>query len=250
MKLRKPTQNLIVDAAAFVAFALMLATGFVLRYMLPPGSGGPVGAHGGGAREYLTVWGLSRHEWGDLHYWFSLALMALLAVHLILHWAWISSMVRGRAREGSGRRVALGVLGLVGVIALIAAPLLSPVEQHQRERAAPQQDRRAPEAPLAPPADGSETPDTSATSERRGEGFGPGLTGERRQHRIRGVADFIDEYSFLAEAAARCGYSPAEFIRMFDLPAATGLRTRLGRLEAAGALSVEEVRALCAERDP
>jgi hypothetical protein len=228
MRIRKPTQNLIVDAAAFVALALMLATGFVLRYMLPPGSGGAVGMHGAGAREYLTLWGLTRHEWGDVHYWASLALMALLALHLVLHWSWIASMVRGRAREGSGRRVALGVLGLLGVIALVAAPLLSPVEQQQRQPGGA--------TPLA-------APDTAATSDADGPTRG-------RHHRIRNIAEFIDGQTTLAEAAARCGGDAAAFRRRFSLPPETPLRARLGRLEQDGMLTVHEVRQACAERDP
>lgn len=227
--MRKPTQNLIVDAAAFVALALMLGTGFLLRYVLPPGSGSAVGAHGTGAREYLTVWGLSRHEWGDVHYWVSLILMALLALHLVLHWSWISSMVRGRSREGSGRRVALGVLGLVGVIALVAAPLLSPVEQQQRQPGRT--------APLA-------APDTTAAT---GDADGPT---RGRYHRIRDVAEFIDAQTTLAEAAARCGADAAAFRRRFGLPHDEPLRSRLGRLEGAGLVTVEEVRRACAERDP
>jgi hypothetical protein len=38
-------------------------------------------------------------------------------------------MVRGQQREGSGIRVALGLVGLVAILVLAAAPLFSPVER-------------------------------------------------------------------------------------------------------------------------
>lgn len=243
--MRKPTQNLIVDAAAFVAVALMLGSGFVLRYSLPPGSGSPTGAHGGGAREYLTVWGLTRHEWGDLHYWFSLALMGLLALHLVLHWQWISSMVRGRPKEGSGRRVALGFLGLAGVILLVIGPLLSPVERHEREGVSQRHERsRAPLAPAeAEPAGPEAAPLAEDETIRTHE---PGM---RQPPQLRDLEQFIRGDTFVGEAAARCGMTPAQFMDHFDLPAGTTLTTPLRRLQAAGHLTLADVRRVCARRD-
>jgi len=66
----------------------------VVRYVLPPGSGG----RGGGGRR---VWGLSRHEWGDIHFYLAVAAVLLLVVHLALHWAWVCRMVRAMV-GGSG----------------------------------------------------------------------------------------------------------------------------------------------------
>jgi hypothetical protein len=89
-----------------------------MRYVLPPGSG-----------RRVAIWGLDRHGWGDLHFWIAVAFFALLALHLVLHWKWIVCVVRGRPREGSGIRVGLGLIGLVAVVALALAPLLTPVER-------------------------------------------------------------------------------------------------------------------------
>jgi hypothetical protein len=117
--------NFVIDTVAFVAFVLLTTTGVLMRYLLPPGSG-----------HYTTIWGLDRHEWGGIHFWISVVLVAVLATHLVFHGRWIVSVVTGRSRrESSGLRAGLGVVGLVAVIALAMAPLVTSVEK--RSTAAP-----------------------------------------------------------------------------------------------------------------
>ena len=94
--MRRPALNLVVDAIAFAGFMFMTASGVLLRFVLPPGSG-----------HRTSIWGLNRHEWGGIHYWTAVALLAALSVHVVLHGKWIVHMVRGQQREGSGIRVAL-----------------------------------------------------------------------------------------------------------------------------------------------
>lgn len=121
--MKRPTLNLVVDSVAFAGFVLLTSTGVLLRYVLPPGSG-----------RYTTLWALDRHEWGQIHFWISMVFLACLAVHLFGHRRWIASVIRGRPREGSGVRVALGVIGLLAVLAAAAAPFLAEVDREQPER--------------------------------------------------------------------------------------------------------------------
>jgi len=136
MRLNRPKVNLVIDLVAFVGAVFLIVTGLVLEYTLPPGSGRlgteGFGVHGGPHRSVLLLWGLSRHEWGNIHYWTALVLMAALSLHLLLHWQWIACMIKGKPREGSGIRVALGVLGLLSLLALALAPFLSPTVQMPR----------------------------------------------------------------------------------------------------------------------
>jgi uncharacterized membrane protein HdeD (DUF308 family) len=124
--MRRPVWNLVVDAVAFAAFVLLTATGVLMRYALPPGSG-----------RHTTVWDLDRHGWGALHFAIAVVFLAALAVHLVLHWRWIANAIRGRPREGSGWRMALGLIGLLALLALAAAPFVAPVEQRQPEGRGP-----------------------------------------------------------------------------------------------------------------
>ncbi len=115
--MKRSKLNFTFDAIAFAGFVFLTTTGVLMRYALPPGS-----------RRFKTIWGLDRHEWGDIHFWISIVFLGLLAMHLVLHWRWIINIITGRPREGSGLRAGLGIVGIVGLLALAIAPLLSPVD--------------------------------------------------------------------------------------------------------------------------
>ena len=115
--------NLIIDIVAFIGFVVLTTTGVLMRYILPPGSG-----------HYSTIWSLDRHDWGGIHFWISVIFFLILALHLILHWRWIVSVITGRPREGSGFRLGLGIVGLVAVIALAISPLLTIVERSVNQK--------------------------------------------------------------------------------------------------------------------
>ncbi len=115
--MRRTDINFIIDMTAFIGFVVMTITGILMRYVLPPGSG-----------HHSTIWSLDRHEWGDIHFWISVVFFSLLALHLVLHWRWVVSVVTGRPREGSGFRAGLGIIGLLAAIALALSLFLSPVE--------------------------------------------------------------------------------------------------------------------------
>lgn len=105
--------NFWVDLAMFAAMAAAAGIGLVLKYVLPPGSGGGRGFRGGrglsdgpGADGALLLLGLTRHEWGDIHFYVSLVLVALLAAHIVLHWTWIKCRLKALLKtgdEGSAR---------------------------------------------------------------------------------------------------------------------------------------------------
>ena len=70
----------------------------------------------------MTLFGMSRHDWGNLHLYLSFFLIALTLAHLILNYAFIKNAIAG------GRRTTVVLLALVGII-LISVLLLWPVEQ-------------------------------------------------------------------------------------------------------------------------
>jgi Domain of unknown function (DUF4405) len=129
--LRRKTANTVVDLAALAAFVLLVATGLVLEVRLPPGSGSAEGGVGARASErpVALVLGLTRHDWGELHFWVAVALFAVLALHVVLHWAWFRSLLRRQGRpEGDPIRAVLGGLGLVCLLGAAAVPMLAPRE--------------------------------------------------------------------------------------------------------------------------
>jgi hypothetical protein len=129
--------NFAIDAFAFAAFLALLSTGLLLSYVLPPGSGSLEGfgqGHGVERRPINLVWSLTRHEWGSIHFWIAVGLVAILATHLALHWKWITCVVRGNRSDASGLRFGLGLAATTALVVLIAMPLFAPVTQQTRSQ--------------------------------------------------------------------------------------------------------------------
>jgi Domain of unknown function (DUF4405)/Planctomycete cytochrome C len=77
--------NIIIDLIAAFLFLGMITTGYLLHFPLPPGS-----------NKTLSLWGYTRHQWGEFHFWISLGLLAVLVVHLVLHWNWVVTVIGKR----------------------------------------------------------------------------------------------------------------------------------------------------------
>ena len=126
--MKRTNLNFVIDGVAFAALLILLSSGMVLEFQLPPGSGDrvPMGSgHGAWSRQVVTLWSWTRHEWGAFHYWGALALCGVLAAHVLLHWKWILCVVRGKESSASGFRLGIGAVSLAFFCLLCAAPLMS-----------------------------------------------------------------------------------------------------------------------------
>jgi len=90
---KRTALNFIVDLISFVNLLGLGFTGFIIKFILPPGSGGHgQGFRGGrGQGEVKLFWSMSRHEWGDIHFYLAVLFVFLIVVHIILHWGWIKN---------------------------------------------------------------------------------------------------------------------------------------------------------------
>lgn len=96
---RQARLNFSLDSLMFVAFILVNLSGLIVWKALP--SGGYRGGRNPAFR--AAVLGLTRHEWNDLHLWVGLAIIAILTVHVSLHWKWIVCMLRRYAQDATCR---------------------------------------------------------------------------------------------------------------------------------------------------
>jgi hypothetical protein len=96
----------------------MLGTGLLMAYRLPPGSRGGSG---------LTVLGMDRHEWGDVHLWISYIFIAAVIVHLGMNWTWLNKI----AASMKPMRLLGGLLAGVLIIVLL---LVLPVNNRRLSR--------------------------------------------------------------------------------------------------------------------
>ena len=102
--------NLLFDLLAAAALLAMLATGYILRFPLPPTT-----------NRTHELWGMARHEWGAVHSWVSLAFLAVLFIHVVLHWEWIFATVRRRftsskAEPNDKLRAGIVTLALLAIL--------------------------------------------------------------------------------------------------------------------------------------
>ncbi|MBU2590524.1 MAG: DUF4405 domain-containing protein [Nitrospinota bacterium] len=114
--MKRYTINFIIDTIAFIDFIFLATTGILVRYILPKGSG-----------SYITVWGLDRHGWGDIHFWLALIFLTMILIHIILHWDWTVCMIRGNSDKSSDIRIMAALFAFLLILILAVAPLISPV---------------------------------------------------------------------------------------------------------------------------
>lgn len=116
--MRKADLNFAVDLTAFILFLFLISTGLLIYFILPAGSG------------HLTIWGMNRHAWGDVHFWVAVGFLSMIAVHLILHWNWIISMItRSKSSQPmSKKRLIITLTALIIAILFAVAPYFSSIE--------------------------------------------------------------------------------------------------------------------------
>jgi len=74
--------NALIDILLFILFIPTAVSSFILYFYLPSG-GGKVASE---------IWGLTRHNWTEIHYYIGFAFIALMVIHLLFHWKWIKNL--------------------------------------------------------------------------------------------------------------------------------------------------------------
>jgi len=215
--MKRNTLNFVIDTAAAMVMSGLIATGLVIRFVLPPGSGS--------RRE---LWGLGRHDWGDIHFQMAVAVGAVVILHVALHWQWVCVITlrclpgrtEGRTPPTPLRRNLTGVafvallVGLFGGFVWVASARVQDVrggaEGHVPDSAA-----RA--GPIGPGKDAA-----------RGSDQGESLS-------IRGSMT-------LKEAADACGITVQTARARLGLPPDVSDDQRLGRLSAQHGFSMSQAR--------
>ena len=96
--------NFILDSVSFIILLSLTFTGYVIRYVLPPGTGGLGRAlHDGGGRgvNIKELWSMTRHEWGSIHFHLAVVFVVLMIVHIIMHWSWVKCYLKSVVRRSS-----------------------------------------------------------------------------------------------------------------------------------------------------
>jgi len=85
--MKKTDWQYLVDTLLFLCIVGIASIGFLMGLVIPKG---PSAAES--AKYFL---GLHRHQWGNIHFYLSIAFTVLVIIHLIFSWRWI----KGKARH-------------------------------------------------------------------------------------------------------------------------------------------------------
>ena len=112
--MKRAKLNLIIDALLLLCIAGIVGIGLLIKYVLVPGY-----QHWEiyGRNVSLFFWSLDRHQWGTIHFIVGLVFLALLVLHVVLHWSMIVSIYRKLIPNRFARWVA--ALILLGVTVLL-----------------------------------------------------------------------------------------------------------------------------------
>jgi hypothetical protein len=107
MERRTMNKNVALDALAYFCFCALAGTGLLLEFRLCEDTSG-------------TILGIAAEDWRDIHELVAYLFIAVIVLHLVLHWAWI--------RKLATTHLWATVLGLAAGLGLIAALLLAPAQ--------------------------------------------------------------------------------------------------------------------------
>nr|WP_319491181.1 DUF4405 domain-containing protein [uncultured Desulfobacter sp.] len=90
----------VVDSALWFLFCFILGTGLMLHYRLVPGFQGGAG---------VNFFWISRHGWGNIHFWASCLFVACLSVHLYLNVKTIKLIVADKSNRKAAVLLGIGI---------------------------------------------------------------------------------------------------------------------------------------------
>ena len=88
--------NIIIDFVMLIAMALVSISGVILEIVIPSRhavrfqSVTPWGSH---------LFGLGGHDWGNIHLWAGVVLLALLAIHILSHINMVSAFFKKKCQK-------------------------------------------------------------------------------------------------------------------------------------------------------
>ena len=218
--------NFTIDFLILVLMLLMISTGIIIRYILPPGTGGREGGTS------LLLWGMNRHDFGDLHTYFAIAFIGTLLLHLALHWTWVCRatlrIVYGSADTKKltpqvTTRYGLGLLllttAVIGGFVWSLSPVTVTVPNEQPQHDANEISRRQENSP---------TQRLGAQSHQKSTVINGSMT--------------------LTEVSAQTGVSVKTLRHDLHLPSSTSPNEQLGRLKRRYGFEIEDVRHVAATK--
>ncbi len=119
----KPKLRFVVQALMFLCLMALAGIGLLMEFVLIPGRK-TIAKYGRNVN--LTFLGLDRHDWGEVHLYFALIFLALLAIHLALHWKKIVGLYEKTIPDHKRRNVIAAAFLLLSVLLIYFAFIVNP----------------------------------------------------------------------------------------------------------------------------
>lgn len=248
----KTIMNFWIDLISLLVMIGLLLTGGLIHYVLPPGTG-----------QSHNLFGLGRHDFGQIHFYLALATVVLLGLHLFLHWSWfccVLAKMLGRAAPLTKAQTAWGLCFLFGFAILLGWGYLwaqGAVEQTANAR----RDRihYVGKSPVHHPDtqdrmhEVSEAHLAKESQSASKLNISPSEPSNRRQGTAHELLDncpagaSINGRMTFREAARNCGVSVEKLRKQLALPRSVDPSERLGRLKRHYGFEIHDVRRLACE---
>ena len=103
--MKRATTNFWTNILSLVSLIGVIFTGVLLHHFPPEWNGS-------------TVLGLTRYDWGSIHWILALSFFIIIIVHLVLHWNWAKSSFKKYLRVGPAILVTITVIAIfLGLLA-------------------------------------------------------------------------------------------------------------------------------------
>lgn len=148
--MNKTKLNFVIDALMFLCMTAIAGLGFLMKYVLLPGRESTIKY---GRRVDLSLLGLDRHDWGAIHLYLGFLLLALLVLHIVLHWQMIPGLF-ARMVANSRERSRIALVYAVLAAALVLFPFI--ISPEVRDAGAGEGRRYGAHGEVGPPGAGVE----------------------------------------------------------------------------------------------
>lgn len=119
--MKKTTLNFLIDGLMFICMAAITGIGLLIKYTLIPGQEAWIVY---GEKVDLFFLGMDRHQWGFIHLIIGYILIGLVALHVILHWKFITSIFN-RMFEGKWVRKVIATTFIILCLLLFLFPFIT-----------------------------------------------------------------------------------------------------------------------------
>jgi len=114
--MKKSTLNFIINAILFLAMAAITGIGFLIKYVLIPGS---ERWDKYGENVDLSVWGMDRHEWAYIHLIIGFVILSLVLLHIVLHWNMVINVYHRLFKKKAIYRILSIAFIFIGILMML-----------------------------------------------------------------------------------------------------------------------------------